>query len=242
MTARRAPEARDSGLDLIKWMAMLTMLLDHLRYLWPDADWLFVVGRAAFPLFCLGIAANVARTRPGDLFNDGNLRYLGWMMAFSVLSEIPYRLLSPLSDNLNVMPTLLLGLLGAWAVHHRDRASLLLATVTLLITLMLHSRLMYGAVGVVLPAALLVAIDRPCRWWLLPAALAMLANSGNRWLLDSGLTLETLAIFITAFATPIGGLWLLRQRIRLRIWPVRRWGYFFYPAHLALIQVIRMVL
>ena len=53
---------RDAGLDLVKWLAMLSMLLDHLRYLWPDAYGLFVVGRLAFPLFCLGIAANVART------------------------------------------------------------------------------------------------------------------------------------------------------------------------------------
>ena len=25
---------RDAGLDLVKWLAMLSMLLDHLRYLW----------------------------------------------------------------------------------------------------------------------------------------------------------------------------------------------------------------
>ncbi|MGA4815839.1 TraX family protein [Pseudomonas aeruginosa] len=39
------------------------MVIDHLRYLWPEATaWLFVVGRFAFPLFCLGIAANVSRS------------------------------------------------------------------------------------------------------------------------------------------------------------------------------------
>ncbi|CAE6952344.1 conserved protein of unknown function [Pseudomonas marincola] len=61
-----SPQGRDANLDLIKWLAMLTMLLDHLRYLWPQAaDWLFIIGRLAFPLFCLGIAANVARPRSG---------------------------------------------------------------------------------------------------------------------------------------------------------------------------------
>ncbi|WP_077524885.1 TraX family protein [Metapseudomonas resinovorans] len=233
---------RDGSLDLIKWAAMLTMLMDHLRYLWSDAEWLFIVGRAAFPLFCLGIAANVARTRTGDLFNDGNVRYLGWLMVFSVLSELPYRLLSPLSSTLNVMPTLMLGLLLAWGVYHRDRTSVMLAIATLLITTVLHSRLMYGAVGVLLPAALLLAIKRPCWWWLLPSTVAVLANSRNRWLADSGLTLETVAILTTAFATPLWGLWLLRQRIALDIWPVRRWGYFFYPGHLVVLQVLRLAL
>ena len=52
---------RDAGLDLVKWLAMLSMLIDHLRYLWPDVYALFVIGRLAFPLFCLGIAANVVR-------------------------------------------------------------------------------------------------------------------------------------------------------------------------------------
>ena len=56
---------RSTSLDLVKWLAMLTMVIDHLRYLWPEATtWLFVVGRFAFPLFCLGIAANVHRQMP----------------------------------------------------------------------------------------------------------------------------------------------------------------------------------
>ena len=52
-----SPRARDANLDLLKWLAMLSMLLDHLRYVWPQSEWLFIVGRLAFPLFCLGIAA-----------------------------------------------------------------------------------------------------------------------------------------------------------------------------------------
>lgn len=47
---------------------------------------------------------------------------------------------------------------------------------------------------------------------------------------------------ITAFATPMAGLWLLRQAFAPTIWPVRRWGYLFYPGHLAALQLIRMVL
>lgn len=236
------PRHRDSSLDLIKWLAMLTMLLDHLRYLWSDADWLFIVGRMAFPLFCLGIAANVARTRPGDLFNDGNVRYLGWLMAFTVASELPYRLLSPLSSTLNVMPTLMLGLLVVWGVHHRDRTSRMMAVAALLIAAVLHSRLMYGAIGVLLPAALLVGISRSHWWWLLPATVAVLANSRNRWLVDADLSLETVAILLTAFTTPLLGLWLLRQAWIPSIWPVRRWGYFFYPSHLAALHILRVAL
>ena len=44
-----SPRARDANLDLLKWLAMLSMLLDHLRYVWPQSEWLFIVGRLAFP-------------------------------------------------------------------------------------------------------------------------------------------------------------------------------------------------
>ena len=229
---------RDAGLDLVKWLAMLSMLLDNLRYLWPDAYGLFVVGRLAFPLFCLGIAANVARTRPGELFSEGNARYLGWLLVFSLLSELPYRLLSPESARLNVMPTLLLGLMVAWGVHHGERTSLLLAAATVLIATLLHQQLMYGVLGVLLPAAFVQGL-KGLRWWWLPAALAVLANGRNRWFAELGLVADTLASFAMACAAALLGLYLLHRALPLKIWPVGRWGYLFYPGHLLALHVLR---
>nr|WP_313405108.1 TraX family protein [Pseudomonas sp.] len=228
---------RDAGLDLVKWLAMFSMLIDHLRYLWPDAYGLFIIGRLAFPLFCLSIAANVTRTRPGELFSEGNARYLGWLLVFSLISELPYRELSPESATLNVMPTLLLGLLVAWGVHHADRNSLLLATGALVLAILFHHQLMYGLVGVILPAAFMLGL-RGMRWWWLPAVLAILANSRNRWLEGWGVTPETVAMFVMAGAAAPFGLALLRQSSSLRPWPVGRWGYWFYPGHLAAIYPV----
>jgi len=230
---------RDTNLDLIKWLAMLTMLLDHLRYVWPDTEWLFIVGRLAFPLFCLGIAANVARSRTGELYTDDNVRYLGWMAAFAVISELPYRLLSSDSSTLNVMPSLLLGLLIAWGAHHRGRDGLILTLAGVTVAVLMQERLMYGVFGALLPAALLLAIMRPGFAWLLPAALCVLANSRNRWLAEWELQTFTLLIVTTAFVAPLLGLWLLRRPGHFRIRPVKRWGYWFYPGHLAALHLIR---
>ena len=230
---------RDTNLDLIKWLAMLTMLLDHLRYVWPDTEWLFIVGRLAFPLFCLGIAANVARSRTGELYTDDNVRYLGWMAAFAVISELPYRLLSSDSSTLNVMPSLLLGLLIAWGAHHRGRDGLILTLAGVTVAVLMQERLMYGVFGALLPAALLLAIMRPGFAWLLPAALCVLANSRNRWLAEWELQTFTLLIVTTAFVAPLLGLWLLRRPVHFRIRQVKRWGYWFYPGHLAALHLIR---
>lgn len=231
--------ARDTNLDLIKWLAMLTMLLDHLRHVWPETDWLFIVGRLAFPLFCLGIAANVARSQSGELYTDDNVRYLGWMAAFAVISELPYRLLSSDSSTINVMPSLMLGLLIAWGAHHRGRDGFVLALTGVAVAVLIRERLMYGVFGALLPAALLLAIQRPGLAWLLPAALCVLANSRNRWLAEWELQPYTLLIVTTAFVAPLLGLWLLRRPSHFRIWPVKRWGYWFYPAHLAALHLIR---
>jgi hypothetical protein len=234
--------ARDTNLDLIKWLAMLTMLLDHLRYVWPTVEWLFIVGRLAFPLFCLGIAANVARSRSGELYTDDNVRYLGWMAAFTVISELPYRLLSSDSSTLNVMPSLTLGLLIAWGAHHRGRDGFILALVGMSAAAVIQKHLMYGIFGALLPAALLLAIRRPGLMWLLPAVLCVLANSRNRWLAEWELQPYTLLILFTAFVAPLFGLWLLRCPNPFRVWPVKRWGYWFYPGHLAALHLIRSLI
>ena len=102
---------RDGALDLLKWLALLSMVLDHLRYVGYSVDILYVPGRLAFPWFCLAMAANLSRAR--SVATDGQWRYLGWLLLFSAISEIPYRMFIPDPDTLNVLPTLALGLLVA---------------------------------------------------------------------------------------------------------------------------------
>ncbi|MNJ24747.1 TraX protein [compost metagenome] len=96
------------------------MVIDHLRLVWPEMGDLFIVGRLAFPLFCVAIAANVARTRPGELLTTANGRYLILMVLFAIISEVPYRYIST-SGLFNVLVTLTLGLLVTWGIHHRTR-------------------------------------------------------------------------------------------------------------------------
>ena len=84
-----------------------------------------------------------------------------------------------------------------------------------------------------------MAIQRPGLVWLLPAALCLLASSRNRWLAYWEFQPYTLLILLTAFTAPLLGLLLLRRPGRFRSWPVKPWGYWFYPAHLAALHLIR---
>ncbi|MNJ19957.1 TraX protein [compost metagenome] len=229
---------RSAGLDLVKWLAMVTMVADHLRFIWPSAEWLFVVGRLAFPLFCLAIAANVARSVVGQVFTTANGRYLGWMLVFSVLSEWPYHVLDVGTRTFSIMPTLTLGLLLAWGVHHRTRRMRLLALGTLLVSLLASDVLMYGWPGVALPSAFLLALRGGRGTWLVPGFVAVMANLSNDWLrvnLGEPITLMTMTAALLSAPLGIG---ILRGQYSLRIWRVGRWGYGFYPLHLMLIKCV----
>ncbi|MBN0795767.1 conjugal transfer protein TraX, partial [Pseudomonas aeruginosa] len=117
---------------------------------------------------------------------------------------------------------------------------LVLGLFTLTVSIVLHDRLMYGAFGVLLPATMVLAVQRPWITWLIPAVFSVLANSRDGWI-GAG-PFGTWWAMATTFAAPLVGLWLLRQKITQHIWPVGRWGYYFYPGHLAVLALLRVAL
>lgn len=230
---------RDAALDLIKWLALLTMLVDHLRHVWPSLYFLYAPGRLAFPLFCLAIAANVARPRV-ETATPVSLRYLGWLLLFSLLSEWPYRLLVPTAQSLNVLPTLVLGLLVASAVHRPEPRACWLAGGALLLALVGHGWLMFGVFGVLLPAAFLLALRAPTSGWIWPVLGCLAANYWPPFYADAarGDPFAWAVLGICCAAPPIG-LALLRLRPAFGVPPVRRWAYLFYPGHFLVLVAIR---
>ncbi|AMQ83411.1 TraX family protein [Pseudomonas glycinae] len=227
---------RDGALDLLKWLALLSMLLDHLRYVGISADWLYVPGRLAFPWFCLAMAANLAR----DGTRKTEWRYLGWLLLFSLLSEIPYRLYIPEPDTLNVMPTLALGLLVARGWQDQALVSRLLAVGALLVAALFPERLMFGLFGVLLPLATLLVFRKPWYFSLLPGLLCLAANQW-RVLYESAQFGNMVAILgiATCLIAPLLGMFLLRHGRHLQPPPMHRWAYALYPAHFLLLLAVR---
>ena len=68
----------------LKILAMIAMTLDHVGYsLFPEVEWLRIVGRLALPIFAYMIAEGCHHTRHP-------LRYLGMMLGFSALCQGVY--------------------------------------------------------------------------------------------------------------------------------------------------------
>ncbi|MCO8168619.1 conjugal transfer protein TraX [Pseudomonas sp. 21LCFQ02] len=234
---------RDRALDLLKWLAMLSMLLDHLRYVGLALDVLYVPGRLAFAWFCLAIAANLARRSAAEIGPRVRWRYLGWMVAFSALSELPYRLFMPDAQTLNVMPTLLLGLLVAQGWRQRMVATRSMAFAAVLLGALLQQHLMFGFAGVMLPLVMLMVLQRPKWLALFPAVLCVIANAWQDMLAGIGwgdpLSIGALLVCLLA---PLAGLALLGSKPGFKVWPMRRWAYAIYPAHFVLLWGIRQIL
>ncbi|WP_409284055.1 TraX family protein [Pseudomonas protegens] len=234
---------RDGALDALKWLALLSMVLDHLRYVGLSLDWLYVPGRLAFPWFCLAMAMNLTRVADLSGHQLGQWRYLGRLLLFSGLSEIPYRLFVPDPDTLNVLPTLALGLLVARGWQRPRGLALALGLVALLLALGFSRWLMFGAFGVLLPLALLLVQRRPWYFSLLPGALCLAANQwetlfpaarlGN-WVATCGIAACLLA--------PLLGVMLLRGLRGRSVPAMRRWAYLLYPAHFLLLLALRQLL
>ena len=229
---------RDGALDLLKWLALLSMVLDHLRYVGYSLDFLYVPGRLAFPWFCLAMAANLSRA--GTAAKSSQWRYLGWLMLFSAVSEIPYRLFIPDPDTLNVLPTLALGLLVARGWQDPTRSARLLTVGAVVLAVVLNQQLMFGFFGVLLPLAMLLVIRRPWYFSLLPGLVCLAAN---QWavLYEAAQLGNSAAILGIAacLIAPLAGVLLLRHASRLKPPPMRRWAYALYPAHFLLLLLVR---
>jgi len=232
---------RDRALDLLKWLALLSMVLDHLRYVGYSVDLLYVPGRLAFPWFCLAMAANLARA--STVTSGGQWRYLGWLLLFSAVSEIPYRMFIPEHDTLNVMPTLVLGLLVARGWQQPTLQSRLLAAGAVLLAVLFTQKLMFGFFGVLLPLALLLVIRRPWYYALLPGLVCLAANQWQVLFYAARLgTSAAIPAIVTCLIAPWLGLFLLRHLDDVKAPPVRRWAYCLLPAHFLMLLALRQAI
>jgi hypothetical protein len=231
---------RDGALDLLKWLALLSMVLDHLRYVGYSVDILYVPGRLAFPWFCLAMAANLSRARA--VTTDGQWRYLGWLLLFSAVSEIPYRMFIPDPDTFNVLPTLALGLWVARGWQQPLLQSRLLAVAAVVLAALFPERLMFGLFGVLLPLAMLLVIRRPWYFSLLPGLVCLAANQWEVLYYSARLGNGAAILgFAACLIAPMMGLFLLRHAKHLKPPPMRRWAYALYPLHFLLLLLVRQI-
>lgn len=236
---------RDRSLDLIKWIALITMIIDHSWHILPaelqePLRWMRTIGRFAFPLFCLAIATNVYR-QPTE--HSGGWKYLGGIFLFALISQQPHSRFFE-GNYLNILFTLGLGLVIVQAVHHRTPTLIYAGVTALAVAAVCRPILSYGLAGVLLPVVLLTALqarelETRVATWSLAALISAIANAGAGILIMSDLPAKAQAGICAAALAPLLGLALLHFRVR-SIRPVSTWMYPLYPIHMLLLSSLSL--
>ncbi len=216
----------------LKLLACLTMLLDHIGAVLVDADWLRIVGRMAFPIYCFLLAEGIWHTKNPK-------RYGLRLLMGAILAELPF-------DHAifggftwlycSVMVTLLLGFLFGQAARKLPK---LWQKILLLIPFAGAAELLnsdYGGYGVAMIALFLLTQDCPRRQPLQLAGLAALC-----------LAMDSYEVPVLGFSVPIE-LFAVLAMIPISLYSGRKvlasrgvqWGfYLFYPLHLAVLALLR---
>lgn len=253
----------------LKMIAILTMLFDHFCKIvlpwfvdnyWSvlektgqistqqflDIDWfirskLYAVGTVAFPLFCFLLTE-------GFHYTKNRTRYIGSMLAFALLSELPFDLgfFSFLSQRANTYPfyweyqnvffTLLLGLimmlcLEKFSCKTKNRADRIKAFVLQLISVIIISALAelihsdYGTEGILIIAAFYVA-RRNRLYQVILFLIAYILATGAQ---------PTIPILISCI------LILLYNGKRGKL-KLKYFFYVFYPVHIVILYGITLLL
>jgi hypothetical protein len=223
-------------LDLLKLIAVVSMLVDHANTIWFATEFpaLRAVGRLAYPLFAFVLAYNFVR------HTRHPVRFVGRLFAWGAVSQL-FFLYAFENELLNIFFTLAFGLCfaaffrrGIWAVLGRALAVGLLGVSKFLWPI--AAKLDFGIEGVLLVFVFAQLIERPT-WW--HAALAILFTAlVNPWtggqtdFVYSAAAVTSLALIAATAYWP--GDWQWMRRCRLCF-------YFFYPAHLFVLKTVAPV-
>ena len=255
-TMQRAENAKLPGVSaaVLKWTAVLTMLIDHVgasllwgvhnaRHGWGDGVFsegfysaTRVVGRLAFPVFCFLLVEGLFHTR-------SRWKYLLRLGLFALLSELPFdRALFgswlDMKAGQNVFFTLFLGLAACaaweWLTEGnnpacnplRGIAAMLAAAAAVYLAILLNTD--YGGLGVALILVMYLLRDKPYARDLLCFGVLylMVRLQHSHWI-------ELLAAFSFPLLHCYNG-----QRGRQN----KYFFYIFYPAHLLLFAGILILL
>lgn len=205
----------------LKWIAIVTMLIDHVGAVLFPREWVFrYIGRISFPIFCFLLTQGFIYTR--DI-----RKYMVRLGVFSILSEIPYDLAfhGKLVDleYQNVFFTLLLGVILMYMLERTKELPLKIFIILLVMTAADFLRTDYGYRGILLIALL--------------------------YLLQEKLWIKTMcgAVWNFVWNGSIQGYGALAM-IPIALYngePGRKMKYFFYvfyPAHLVVLFLIHRML
>jgi hypothetical protein len=239
--------ANGQSLDAIKIVAALCMVIDHINYFYfhQSEVWMFLIGRATFPLFCYAIAVHMFRSGPETALPGALKNYGVKLLLIACLTE-PISLLTRDIGTANVLFTLAAGGVLAGASFKLRDPILFLVLGLCAAFLFLPSYAEFGWAGIALPTCILALMRK--KFWVWPFFILFLwaANMGD---LINGLDnpdatkMQIIAFsFVVFCACSLLPVFVIQQARVLsqqgRLLP-KYALHIFYPAHLLVFWVMK---
>jgi len=216
----------DSGRELLKWIAIITMTVDHVGVmLYPEFTVLRFIGRFSFPLFAYLLILGIENTR--------NIRYyFTRLFVFALISQVPFFLAIGYGpfDSLNIFFTLSSGLLFVYFF----KKSSVFVLVPVFASLVLPFD--YGIYGIAVIGCIFIL------------------KENTKFGVFSLVLINTLFLvpwsiqFLSIFAIPLillhknGSLKITREtteEVTIPLWR-KYFFYIYYPLHLTLLYIIKL--
>lgn len=203
----------------LKWIAIITMLIDHVgAVLFPFEIWFRVVGRIAFPIFCFLIVEGFFHTRDVR-------RYMLRLGIFALISEVPYDLafsgVALADSRQNVFFTLLLGVVLMYLLEQTESIPIKVGEILLIIYAADFLRTDYSGRGIIL---ILV-------YYFFREKRVLSVGAGAAWNLLYGWgQVQCYGVLAAPFLALYNG----RRGPKIKYF-----FYVFYPAHLMVLYVLQ---
>ena len=246
LTRSRRP-AGNTATTWLKIIALVFMFIDHAgKMLFPGVAEMRILGRIAFPVYvwCMIVGFHYTRSV---------LKYLLRILVVGLLSQPLYMLaLNHTWKQPNVFLTLFLGLCALWGIREKKFLSHLWApAATLILAIVLGAD--YGWKGILLFILLYAVRDSR------PGIAAVMVSFFLFWgtsfsvtksLFGLSIDLNDLPVWISQLLSPflrletyaLLGLPLILVRFRKDLKLPRWLGYALYPAHLALLYALELIM
>lgn len=199
---------------MIEYMAMLTMLIDHIGILFFGDNEIFrIIGRLAFPLYAFGILQGYRLTKNRKLYHKR-------LLILALLSQIPF-MIAFNTWNLNVIFTFLICFYVLYALDHLKKIYSI--PILIILGLVMSTGFDYGLYGLILVLIYRYSTDM---------------DTINYHLLLNLVYMFFFDWWIQMFSL-IGTIIIQKREKLLRIRPNKAFYRAFYPFHLVVLILIK---
>lgn len=219
---------------MIKFVALLTMLVDHIGLVvFPEKLIFRIIGRISMPLFAYCIARGFYYSKKHGTVHN----YLLYMLAFALISQLPYSLM--LGSGLNIGFTWLLSLLLLYVFTCKSLPGKSVAGFLLLILLFCATERLnllpcdYGFYGVVTPLLfymLIVSGKESTSLYMLVLVAA--------WALYVYLNQGSMGSMAQVFSVVAASVLTFTRKHDAKIKLPKWLFYAFYPVHMAVLALV----